>query len=108
MNPASVMKLVTARGAGAARPHIYVEDRRLTRGEISGGVLDGSLHITGGGDPRLSRERLWLLLRELRAQGIRRIAGDVVTDRSLFRLAPHDPAPSISARCAPTTWAPTP
>jgi D-alanyl-D-alanine carboxypeptidase/D-alanyl-D-alanine-endopeptidase (penicillin-binding protein 4) len=81
---------------------------RVARGEIRGGVLNGSLHITGGGDPRLSRERLWLLLRELRAQGIRRIAGDVVTDRSLFRLAPTTRPPSTSARCAPTTWAPTP
>ena len=93
MNPASVMKLVTAQVAlERLGPAFAWKTRVSTRGEISGGVLNGALHITGGGDPRLSRERLWLLLRELRAQGIRRIAGDVVTDRSLFQLAPHDPA----------------
>lgn len=92
MNPASVMKLVTAQVAlERLGPAFAWKTRVFAHGEIKGGVLDGSLHITGGGDPRLSRERLWLLLRELRAQGIRRIAGDVVTDRSLFRLAPHDP-----------------
>jgi len=93
MNPASVMKLVTAQVAlERLGPAFAWKTRVSTREEIRGGVLDGSLHISGGGDPRLSRERLWLLLRELRAQGIRRIAGDVTTDRSLFRLAPHDPA----------------
>ena len=93
MNPASVMKLVTAQVAlERLGPAFTWKTRVLAREEISGGVLNGALHITGGGDPRLSRERLWLLLRELRAQGIRHIAGDVVTDRSLFHLAPHDPA----------------
>lgn len=93
MNPASVMKLVTARVAlERLGPTFTWRTRVFAHGEIRGGVLNGSLHIAGGGDPRLSRERLWLLLRELRAQGVRRIAGDVVTDRSLFRLAPHDPA----------------
>jgi D-alanyl-D-alanine carboxypeptidase/D-alanyl-D-alanine-endopeptidase (penicillin-binding protein 4) len=99
MNPASVMKLVTARVAlERLGPAFTWKTRVFAHGEIRGGVLNGSLHITGGGDPRLSRERLWLLLRELRAQGIRRIAGDVVTDRSLFRLAPRPgrlrPAPA--------------
>jgi len=93
MNPASVMKLVTTQVAlERLGPAFTWRTRLSTRAELDGGVLKGSLHITGGGDPRLSRERLWLLLRDLRAQGIRRIAGDVVTDRSLFRLAPHDPA----------------
>ena len=64
MNPASVMKLVTARVAlERLGPTFTWKTGVFTRGEISGGVLDGSLHITGGGDPRLSRERLWLLLR---------------------------------------------
>lgn len=92
MNPASVMKLVTAQVALARLgPAFTWKTRVMTPGEIRAGVLHGPLHISGGGDPRLSRERLWLLLRDLRAQGIRRIAGDVVTDRSLFRLPPHDP-----------------
>lgn len=95
MNPASVMKLVTAFAALDQLGPGFSWTTRLSGAagvKPQGGVLPGDLFITGGGDPRLSRERLWLLLRELRAQGIRRIAGDVVTDRSFFRLPPHDPA----------------
>ncbi len=93
MDPASVMKLVTSQVAlERLGPTFTWKTRISTRAGLEAGVLKGSIHVTGGGDPRLSRERLWLLLRELRVQGIHRIAGDVVTDRSLFRLAPHDPA----------------
>jgi len=93
MNPASVMKLVTAYVAlDRLGPAFTWKTRLASDAEIRNGTLHGDLFITGSGDPRLSRERLWLLLRELRAQGIRRIAGDVVGDRSFFRLPPHDPA----------------
>lgn len=94
MNPASVMKLVTAFAALDQLGPAFSWTTRVSSeagARTQGGVLRGGLFITGGGDPRLSRERLWLLLRELRAQGIRRIAGDVITDRSFFRLPPHDP-----------------
>lgn len=94
MNPASVMKLVTTFAALDQLGPAFSWTTRVSSGtdaKLQDGVLHGDLYVTGGGDPRLSRERLWLLLRELRAQGIRRIAGDVITDRSLFRLPPHDP-----------------
>ncbi len=93
MNPASVMKLVTAYVAlERLGPAFNWNTRVAGSANISKQILHGDLFITGGGDPRLSRERLWLLLRGLRAQGIRRISGDVVTDRSFFRLPRHDPA----------------
>lgn len=93
MNPASVMKLVTSYAAlERLGPAFNWNTRVAGSANISNGILRGDLFVTGGGDPRLSRERLWLLLRELRAQGIRRIGGDVITDRSLFRLPRHDPA----------------
>ncbi len=94
MNPASVMKLVTTFAALDQLGPAFSWTTRLSSGagaRLQDGVLPGDLFVTGGGDPRLSRERLWLLLRDLRAQGIRRIAGDVVTDRSFFKLPPHDP-----------------
>ena len=92
MNPASVMKLVTSFAAlDRLGPAFTWKTRVGTRAELRRQTLHGDLFVTGGGDPRLSRERLWLLLRELRAQGVRRIDGDVVTDRSFFRLPPHDP-----------------
>lgn len=93
MNPASVMKLVTSYAAlERLGPAFNWNTRVAGSADISNGILRGDLFVTGGGDPRLSRERLWLLLRELRAQGIRRIGGDVITDRGFFRLPHHDPA----------------
>ena len=93
MNPASVMKLVTTFAAlDQLGPTFTWKTRIMAASPIRDGALRGDLSIIGGGDPRLSRERLWLMLRELRSRGIRRIEGDVLTDRSYFNLPPHDPA----------------
>lgn len=92
MNPASVMKLVTTYAALEQLGPTYTwKTRIVAEAPIHNSVLKGDLHVVGGGDPRLSRERLWLLLRELRSRDIRRIEGNVVTDRRFFQLAPHDP-----------------
>ncbi|HMV64312.1 MAG TPA: D-alanyl-D-alanine carboxypeptidase/D-alanyl-D-alanine-endopeptidase [Rhodocyclaceae bacterium] len=92
MNPASVMKLVTSQAALELLGPTYVWRTRITStAPLRRGVLDGDLAITASGDPRLSRERLWLLLRDLRMAGVSRIAGDVITDRSVFSLPPYDP-----------------
>lgn len=92
MNPASVMKLVTAFVAleqwGAAQTW---ETRIETTGTLRDGVLDGSLFLRGGGDPLLSVERTWKVLRQVRALGIDRIKGDIVLDGSVLALPTHDP-----------------
>lgn len=52
------------------------------------------LIIVGSGDPSITVERLSSLLRQLRAQGIREINGNIVLDRSRFGPAaalPFDP-----------------
>lgn len=93
MNPASVMKLITSYAAlDQLGPAFSWKTRVATTGPVRTGVLAGDLIIIGGGDPRLSRERLWLMLRELRSRGIRRIDGDVIMDRSFFTLPSHDSA----------------
>ena len=85
MNPASLMKLLTTAAAldtlGPA--HTWKTEAWL-RGELAAGVLEGDLYLKGGGDPKLTLEQFWLLLRELRARGLREIRGDLVLDRSLF------------------------
>ncbi|AVZ78076.1 D-alanyl-D-alanine carboxypeptidase/D-alanyl-D-alanine-endopeptidase [Zoogloeaceae bacteirum Par-f-2] len=92
MNPASVMKLVTAFVAlerlGPA--HTWIT-RIGTDGPLREGVLHGNLYLVGGGDPVLSFERLWKMLRQARALGVERIAGDIVLDGSALSLPPHDP-----------------
>jgi D-alanyl-D-alanine carboxypeptidase/D-alanyl-D-alanine-endopeptidase (penicillin-binding protein 4) len=92
-NPASLMKLVTTSAAldllGPAftwRTPVYLE------GQLRGDVWQGQVYLKGSGDPKLGVEQLWLLLRRLQGMGIRQIKGDIVLDRSVFALPPHDPA----------------
>src|SRR6185436_19361648 len=48
--------------------------------------------IKGYGDPKLTIENFWLLLRNLRARGVREIRGDLVLDRAFFAASDFDPA----------------
>lgn len=92
-NPASVMKLVTTLAAlDSLGPAYTFKTRIWVEGEIKGGILHGNLTLQGGGDPALTQERFWLLLREIRARGIREIRGDVILDNSFYELEPIDPA----------------
>ncbi|MCS6785558.1 MAG: D-alanyl-D-alanine carboxypeptidase/D-alanyl-D-alanine-endopeptidase [Thiobacillaceae bacterium] len=92
-NPASVMKLVTTLAAldrlGPA--HVF-RTGVYTTGALDGDRLRGDLVLKGGGDPALTLERFWRLLREVRARGIRVIAGDVLIDTACYDLPPEDPA----------------
>ena len=93
MHPASTMKIVTTYAAlDLLGPAYTWKTQALADGALREGKLDGNLYLRGSGDPSLTQERFWLLLRQLRARGISDIAGDLVLDRSAFRLPPHDPA----------------
>jgi D-alanyl-D-alanine carboxypeptidase/D-alanyl-D-alanine-endopeptidase (penicillin-binding protein 4) len=93
MNPASVMKVVTAYAAlDLLGPAFTFKTDFLATGEVAAGVLEGDLYIKGGGDPKLTADRLWLALHELRSRGVHEIRGDVVVDRSYFAPAPFDPS----------------
>lgn len=92
MNPASVMKLVTTFAAlDILGPGYTWSTDVLTSAPVRNGSLEGNLYLRGSGDPKLSLEQFWLLLRQLRARGLREIRGDVVLDRSLFDLGRQDP-----------------
>lgn len=88
LNPASLMKLVTTYAALELLGPAYTwKTEAWTLGKLSEGVLEGDLILKGGGDPRLTFEQFWLLLRQLRARGLREIRGDLVLDRSLFEVS---------------------
>ena len=92
LNPASVMKMITAYAAlDLLGPAFTFGTDFLVTGELSGGVLEGDLHIHGGGDPKLTSDRLGIALHDLRARGVREIRGDIVIDRSYFTPVAHDP-----------------
>jgi len=84
-NPASVIKLLPSIAAlEAFSPAYQWKTRVYTTGRVSDGVLNGHLYIQGGGDPYLTVESLWALMKNVRAQGIDRIAGDIVLDNGVF------------------------
>ena len=93
MNPASVMKVVTSYAAlDLLGPAFTFRTDVLVAGEIANGVLAGDLYLRGGGDPKLTTERVWQLAHALRSRGLREIRGDIVVDRSYFAPLAHDPA----------------
>lgn len=93
--PASVMKTVSTGAALMMLGENYTFKTRLyIRGKITeDGILNGDLIVRGGGDPSLGsdkwresfRDTLFLnIYRQLRAQGIKLINGNVLCDASVF------------------------
>ena len=92
MNPASTMKLLTTYAALELLGPTYTwKTEAYAAGKLQGGVLEGDLILKGRGDPKLTVENFWVLLRRLRALGLRDIRGDLVQDRSYFEPANYDP-----------------
>ncbi len=93
MQPASVMKLVTSFASlESLGPAYRWKTEAYADGELRRGVLHGNLALKGYGDPDLTLEQFWLMLRALRARGLRDVRGDLVLDRSYFVPQHHDPA----------------
>ena len=85
VNPASTMKLITTYAAlELLGPTHQWKTEFYGDGPLKDGVLHGNLYLKGGGDPKLNMEKLWLLMRDLRANGVLRVTGDLVLDRSFF------------------------
>jgi D-alanyl-D-alanine carboxypeptidase/D-alanyl-D-alanine-endopeptidase (penicillin-binding protein 4) len=93
VNPASLMKLVTTAGAlDLLGPAWNWTTPVWLDGPVHDGVLEGNLVIKGSGDPKLTLERMWLMLRRVQQLGVREIRGDIVLDRSAFGAVELDPA----------------
>lgn len=90
--PASVTKLATAAAVLWEIPlGTRFETRLLSTATVNQGTLEGDLILQGGGDPSLVSETLWLLVNHLAQAGVRRIAGDIVTDAGYFDDVLIDP-----------------
>lgn len=93
MNPASVMKLVTT---FAALEVLGPERTWMTRIAIDASLREsgaplGTFYLVSDGDPMLTYERLWRILRRLRSMGYSTIEGDIVLDHSALVMPRHDP-----------------
>src|SRR4029453_1596806 len=92
LNPASSIKLLTTYAALELLGPAYVwQTEAYGAGTLKEGVLTGDLVLKGYGDPKLTLENFWLLLRDLRGRGLREIRGDLGLDRSYFALPDADP-----------------
>lgn len=92
MSPASVMKLVTTYSAlELLGPAYSWKTEAYADGTLTGDTLNGALVLKGYGDPSLTLENFWLLLRDLRQRGLRDIRGGVVVDQSYFAPIAYDP-----------------
>lgn len=93
MNPASVMKLLTTYSAlDVLGPAYRWKTEVFTQGTWKGSRLKGDLIFKGYGDPKISLESFWLMLRELRHKGLKDLRGNLVLDRSYFDIPSEDPA----------------
>jgi D-alanyl-D-alanine carboxypeptidase/D-alanyl-D-alanine-endopeptidase (penicillin-binding protein 4) len=85
VNPASLAKLLTTYAAlDQLGPAFTWKTPVWLAGRVNNGVLEGNVHIQGRGDPKLTLERLWLLVQRLRQMGVAEIRGDIVLDQSAF------------------------
>ena len=92
-NPASTMKLVTTYAAlSLLSPAYRWKTEVYLQGDMEGTTLKGDLVLRGTGDPWLTTENFWKLLRELRTRGVEHIDGDLVVDNFFFDVPPEDPS----------------
>ncbi len=93
LNPASTMKLVTTyAGLDLLGPAFVWNTEAYAGAPLVQDALNGDLILKGYGDPKLTFENFWLLLRGLRARGVREIRGDLVLDRGYFSSEDVDPS----------------
>ena len=85
LHPASNMKLLTGAAALETLGADYqFQTEILSDGELIGNTLHGNLFIKGKGDPTLLKSDLDQFARELKAQGIETIDGDLVGDDTWY------------------------
>ncbi|HJV23640.1 MAG TPA: D-alanyl-D-alanine carboxypeptidase [Holophagaceae bacterium] len=81
--PASTTKVVSTYAMLKTwKPEFQLETE--VWGQLAGGEIQGDLVFKGGGDPYLTTERLYTLARELRALGVKRVAGEIKLDQGAF------------------------
>jgi D-alanyl-D-alanine carboxypeptidase/D-alanyl-D-alanine-endopeptidase (penicillin-binding protein 4) len=91
--PASNQKVLTAVTALATfgpAHRFSTEVLASATPDPNGAVAD--LYVRGGGDPALGSAEFWRMASEVRAAGVRRVAGDLVVDDMLFDAVRANPS----------------
>ncbi len=85
--PASVIKVLTTYAAVLKLGFDYRWPTKFyTTGILNGGILKGDLLVKGFGDPTLSSKNLEKIVSYIRAEGIKKITGNIIIDRSYFKV----------------------
>lgn len=86
-SPASVIKLLTTYSSLLKLGFDYRwETKFLYTGSLNNGVLSGDLYVKASGDPTLESDNIDDIVSQIRAAGISRIKGNIVIDRTLFKV----------------------
>jgi len=86
--PASVMKLFTTYSVVRKLGFDYkIPTDFYIKGTISSGVLDGDLIIKAYGDPIYKSKDLDEIIKVLQSKNIRKITGNIIIDRSYFKVS---------------------
>ena len=89
--PASVIKVLSTYSALLKLGFEYRWPTQFyTTGRLQNGVLKGDLLVKGFGDPTLDDRDLDDIVATIRAKGIRKITGNIVIDRSYFKVGSRD------------------
>ena len=95
--PASNTKILTAVAAmDVLGPDYRFSTDVVRRGEVSDGVLHGSLYLVGHGDPTSRQSDYAALAAQVRAAGITEVTGRIVADGSFFDDQRYNPGWSTS------------
>jgi len=89
--PASVIKVLTTYAAVLQLGFDYrFPTRFYTTGKLHQGVLSGDLVVKGFGDPTLNNKDLKNIIAKIRSKGIKKVTGNIIIDRSYFRVGTKD------------------
>jgi len=89
--PASVIKVLSTYAATLKLGFNYRwQTKFYTTGTLRKGILNGDLLIKGFGDPTLNDKDLVKIVSYIKAEGIRKVQGNIVIDRSYFKVGNRD------------------
>jgi len=89
--PASVIKVLSTYASILELGFDYkIPTKIYVTGTINNGTLQGDLAVKGFGDPTLNAKDLDKIVANIQAKGIHQINGNIIIDRSFFRVGTKD------------------
>lgn len=87
-SPASVMKLLSTYSSLLKLGFDYRwETKFFYTGSLKRGILSGDLYVKASGDPTLGSADIGDIISQIRRAGISKIKGNIVVDRTLFKVS---------------------